>query len=93
MAGIEIKTYVTNKVVSNPSLYGSDNGNTHLVYEYFKEIKGIEIPKYFDSVSNSLIRAKNMLLEKKPKYDHRSKNKGTFTGCKFNPIENMKGNT
>ncbi|MCD4758959.1 MAG: hypothetical protein K8R39_11860 [Arcobacteraceae bacterium] len=86
MENIDIKKFVANKVKSNPSLYGGDKGNTHLVYDYFKEIKGIDIPKYFDSTSNSLIRAKNMFLEKEPKFDYRKINKGIFTGLKFNPL-------
>lgn len=91
MSKQDIKQYVANKLQSNPQLYGSDNGNTHLVYDYFKKEKGIIIPKYMDSISSTLIRAKNLLLEKEPSLDYRTKHKGIFTGCKFNPLEKLKG--
>ena len=44
-----------------------------------------------DSISSTLIRAKNLLLEKEPSLDYRTKHKGIFTGCKFNPLEKLKG--
>lgn len=82
----ELKIYVKEKIQSDPIKYGGDNGNTHLVHEYFKDVHGITVPKYFDSKAGSLIRAKNKFLESHPEHDYRKKNKGKLTGAKCNPI-------
>lgn len=76
---VEIKEFIEDKIKSNPIKYGGDNGNTHLAYEYAKEILGVEIPKYLDSKFASLIRRKNLFLKNNPIYDNRAKNKTVIT--------------
>lgn len=71
----DIKKYVECKIKSDPISYGGDNGNMLIVYEFFKDVFGIEVPKYFDSKAGSLIRAKNKYLEQHPEYDNRVVNK------------------
>lgn len=74
-----INTWVFDKLIENPDLYGGDNGNAAIQLQYIIEMNQgkrvdvltLETFKHSTAVS----RAKNDLLKRYPEFDRRVKNK------------------
>jgi len=78
--------WTTQKIVDNPKVFGSDNGNPYIIKEYLATThKGVpieDIPLEAFSNSVAVSRMRNKFLEHNPQYDYRQKHKTKNTKLK-----------
>ena len=74
-----LKQWTYNKILSNPELYGGDNGNNAIILAYLQDTNpfGLVVSLTNDAIAHSVAvsRCKNKLLELHPELDFRVKNK------------------
>lgn len=67
------------KIKSNPSKFGGDEGNAYIMHEYMTEHYGdnmvVALQMQNFKIISSVSRIRNKLLEKNPQFDFRVKHK------------------
>jgi hypothetical protein len=87
---VQLRLWTYNKIVSNPRLYGGDEGTAHIMVAYLKEMYPNErveqLPFTVAKALNSVSRFKNKILETDPTLDFRVINARRKRVKKYRPI-------
>jgi hypothetical protein len=69
------------KIKSNPKKFGSDSGNSSIMYEYlldfYSDYSVVELEPQLFSIISTVSRIRNKILEKNPHFVYRTKYKNS----------------
>lgn len=75
----QLYTWIYQTIQNSPQIFGGDNSNALITYEYVKEFHyhngSFQLSPYVMSIISTVSRQKNKLLKEYPEYDFRRKYK------------------